>query len=247
MLSTGLTLGVALAVGAAAMLFAAAGYSGASAYLGIFALLGFPPDMVKTASLVLNVIVGVVVVQRFVRAGHFRPDLFWPMAAGSVPLAFIGGQITLPGLWYRRVIGVIILYAAWRLGFDRHTAERLIKRPPHGLAALAGAAIGFAAGLIGMGGGVFFVPLVLLAGWASAHETAGTVAGFILINSAAGLAGHLAAVRSLPWQIFIWGAAVFVGGWLGAEWGAHRLGNQRMRQLIGFLLLLAGLRLLLMR
>jgi len=65
--------------------------------------------------------------------------------------------------------------------------------PPLAASVLAGGAIGFIAGLTGIGGGVFIAPFVLTFGWLGMRQTAGLSVLFNLLNSAAAFAGVWAA------------------------------------------------------
>ncbi len=58
------------------------------------------------------------------------------------------------------------------------------------------------------GRGRFFLKqLLLFMGWTRTKETAGVSAAFILVNSIAGIAGHLASVKFLPDVIYPWAFA----------------------------------------
>src|SRR5205809_1082496 len=81
----------------AAFAYASVGHGGASAYLAALALAGVAPPEMRPIALVLNILVSAIATWKFQRAGHFRWRLFWPFAVISVPLAFVGGAITLPG------------------------------------------------------------------------------------------------------------------------------------------------------
>jgi uncharacterized protein len=75
------------------------------------AFLSVPPDIMRPTALMLNLLVATFAMYRFVRAGHFSHALLWPFAIGSVPLAFVGGAIQLPGHWYKSLVGVV---SCWR-------------------------------------------------------------------------------------------------------------------------------------
>ena len=109
----------------------------------------------------------------------------------------------------------------------------------------AGAALGFLAGLTGTGGGIFLSPLIILFAWETPRHTSGIAAGFILLNSAAGLLGNLASVRSvpaeMPWLIGAVAAGALLGTWLGVE----KLPRERLLQALGLVLTLAGVKLIL--
>lgn len=75
-----------------------------------------------------------------------------------------------------------------------------------------GAGIGFLSGLIGIGGGIFLMPVLLLIGRYDPHTTASLTGAFILVNSAAALGGHLSSTAFLPEYIWFYGLTVIIGG-----------------------------------
>jgi uncharacterized protein len=178
---------------------------------------------------------------RFSRAGLFSWRIFWPFALGSIPFAIVGGAMTLPGHWYRTLVGVILWAAATRLWFD--VRRQLKRHPPIPAAVLCGSGIGFLAGITGTGGGIFLSPLLLFMGWAETRETGGVAAAFILVNSLAGLAGNPASLSHLPAQLPLWSGAVLVGGLVGAEIGSRRVDTTAFRRLLSVVLLIAGAKL----
>lgn len=229
---------LALAFLVAAVLYASVGHAGASGYLAAMAFIGMPTPMMRPTALVLNLLVASIATIRFSRAGLFSWRLFWPFALGSVPLAYLGGAITLPGHWYRTLVGLVLWAAAVRLWLDIRVA---VKQPPPTVTAMVcGAGIGLLAGLTGTGGGIFLSPLLLFMGWAHIRETGGVSAAFILVNSLAGLAGNPSSLGHLPPQLPLWAFTVCIGGLIGAELGSRRLGTPAFRRLLGLVLLVAG-------
>jgi hypothetical protein len=85
----------------AAILYSSVGHGGASAYLAIMALFALPPEMMRPTALCLNILVASLGAYRFVRAGRFDARLFFPLALGAVPFAFVGGGVQLPAELYR--------------------------------------------------------------------------------------------------------------------------------------------------
>lgn len=235
-----LILAAAFFVGAT--LYSSVGHAGASGYLAAMAFLGMPTPMMRPTALVLNLLVASIAAVRFARAGFFSWQLFWPFALGSIPLAFIGGGITLPGNWYRVLVGIVLWAAAVRLWLDLRVpgATHL---PSRSVAIGCGAFIGLLAGLTGTGGGIFLSPLLLFMGWAETRETGGVAAAFILANSAAGLAGNPGSLSHLPPQLPLWATAAVLGGLIGSELGSRRLGTPTFRRVLGVVLLVAGAKL----
>lgn len=234
-----------LGLGAASLLYSSVGHAGASGYLSVMALTGVDAAVMKPAALVLNLIVATIATAQFWRAGLFSWALLWPFAVTSVPFAFVGGAMQLPGDWYKQLVGAVLLVAASRLfaGSRQRTEGSRHARPPLALATISGAGIGLLAGLTGTGGGIFLSPLLLFSGWSGTRETGGVSAAFILLNSASGLAGNVSSVGSLPTEIWLWAGVVTVGGVIGSELGSRRAAPVTFRKLLAAVLAVAGLKL----
>ena len=161
-------------------------------------------------------------------------------------MAFLGGTMKLPGATYKIILGSVLLFAAWRLVVKPTTTNAPSPKPVSVHRALIfGAGIGLLSGLTGVGGGIFLSPLLLFLCWADVKKTAGVSVAFILVNSAAGLLGHLASVKNIPHQIVWWAPAALLGGIIGAELGSRRLAPTTMRRLLSVVLIVAGVKMLL--
>jgi uncharacterized membrane protein YfcA len=232
----------------AAFAYASVGHGGASAYIAALALAGVAPAEMRPIALLLNILVSAIATYKFQRAGHFRWRLFWPFAVVSIPLAFAGGAITLPGHAYKVLVGVVLVYAAWQLWRSAGAGEEMreVREPPLGRAMAIGAVLGLLSGLTGVGGGIFLSPVLLMLGWAGTKQTSAVAAPFILVNSIAGLAGGFTMQSaSLPGYIGLLGAAVLVGGWFGAEYGSRRFANPLVRRILAVVLAAAGAKMIL--
>lgn len=233
---------------AAAFVYASVGHGGASAYLAALALAGVAPVEMRPVALALNIVVSTLATYKFWRAGHFRWRLFWPFAAVSIPFAYLGGAITLPGQAYKAVVGAVLLYAGWQLWRSFRAGEEMreVRAPAIPLAMAIGAAMGLLSGLTGVGGGIFLSPLLLMLGWAGTKQTSAVAAPFILVNSVAGLAaGFVAGTAVLPPSTWALAAAVLMGGWLGAEYGSRRFANPVVRRFLAVVLGVAGAKMVL--
>ena len=238
---------VAALIFLAALLYSSVGHAGASGYLAVMALMGVSATVMKPTALTLNILVASIATVRFYRAGCFSWALFWPFALPSIPAAFVGGAITLPGYIYKPVVGITLLLAAYRLLRTASSAaiEDAHEKPvPKVGATVSGAGIGLLSGLTGTGGGIYLTPLLLFMGWAETRKSAGVSAAFILTNSVAGLAGRLSSLAALPGAIPYWAMAAVGGGLVGAEYGSRRLGNVTLRRLLAVVLVIAGLKLI---
>lgn len=245
---TPLTLCIlALLVFAGALLYSSVGHAGASGYIAAMALVGVSAAVMKPTALTLNILVASIATVKFYQAGCFSFRLLWPFALTSIPFAFLGGYITLPGHWYKTLVGVILLFAAYKLFRVASQAKEQanLRHIPLWAGLLSGAVIGMLAGLTGTGGGIFLSPLLLLMGWAETRQTAAVSATFILVNSMAGLLGNVSSIGSLPSFIFALAPAAMLGGFIGAEFGSKRLASANIRRLLALVLIVAGLKLIL--
>ena len=227
----------------AALLYSSVGHAGASAYLAAMALVGVSASTMRPTALVLNLFVATIVVVRFAGAGQLPWRSLLPLAAGSVPMAFLGGSIELPGEVYRPLVAVVLLAGAWRLATATATDDDVRPNVPLLPGVLAGAAIGLLAGLTGTGGGIFLTPLLVLAAWTGTRDAAGLSGAFILVNSVAGLAGLMTGGLSLPPALPFWVAAVVAGGLIGSWLGAARFSILNLRRVLAFVLVLAAAKL----
>lgn len=242
------TLLIAAALAVAAALYASVGHAGASAYLAIFALAGWPLAWARPTALMLNLLVATVGFLQFTTARHFRWRLWLPFAAAGAPAAFLGGRWGLPLEVYRIVLGLVLAYAAiflFRGATQGVVADAELRPSTLWQRLLWGAAIGWAAGLVGVGGGIFLSPLLLWRRWATTRQTAAASVALIWVNSAAGLLGYLSAGHPLPTVALPWPIATAVGGTLGAWSGSRRLGVPLLRRILALVLALAAAKLLL--
>lgn len=242
-----MTLIVALLMGAVALLYASVGHAGASGYLAVMALLGVAPIVMKPTALVLNIIVSLIAVVHYYRAGAFSWRIFLPLALTSVPCAYLGGYLSLPVHWYKPIVGVVLIYAvfySFRRSYQASSNE--IKSVALLTLGIVGAVLGLLSGLTGVGGGIFLSPLLLRMNWAPVRVISGVAAMFILVNSVSGLLGVLSHHPALSPNLPYWVCAVMVGGFIGAHLGSKRLNNALIQRVLAVVLLVSGLKMILL-
>lgn len=229
-----------------AILYSSVGQGGGSGYLAAMALLGVAPENIRLTALTLNVVVAGIGVVKFSRAGYFDWRLCLPFVLASVPASFLGGALSLPSAIFKPAVALILLWAAGLLLWKPPPPEKVTGTgAPLWAALLAGGGIGVVSGLIGIGGGIFLAPLLILRGWAAPKETAALSSAFILVNSLAALGGVFSHTRAIPELLPAWMVVVAVGGWIGADFGAKRLSPGALQKLLAGVLVLASLKLFL--
>jgi uncharacterized protein len=228
-----------------AALYTSVGHAGASAYIALMALFSLPVAVMRPTALVLNIIVSAVTSIRFAKAGLFHWRTLWPVLLGSIPFAYLGGSLQIPGQYYKPLVGVVLLLAAARLLWkgELRLPKQTSDIPIH-WGVLAGVCIGLLSGLTGTGGGIFLSPLLLMFAWAEPRIASGVAAVFILCNSIAGLLGNYASVKSLPAELPLFAIAVLLGALVGTTFGINRLATSGVLRALGFVLLIAGFKLI---
>lgn len=227
-----------------AILYSSVGHGGGSGYIAVLALFSVAPAAFKPTALVLNILVSSVATISFARAGHFSWRLFWPFAAASIPCSFIGGYLALPLHLYQPLIGVILLFSAYRLFYHSEHVDTEIRQPSAPIALCCGALLGLLSGLTGVGGGIFLSPLLLLLKWGRAREVSAVAALFILVNSIAGLLGHLSSLQAIPSFAPLLALAALIGGSIGAFFGSRRLPVMAVLRSLSVVLAIAGFKML---
>ncbi|MFN8393749.1 MAG: sulfite exporter TauE/SafE family protein [Bacteroidia bacterium] len=229
-----------------ATLYSSIGHAGASGYLAVMALLSFPTDSIKPISLVLNIVVAGIAAFRFIRAGYFDLRVFLSFAVASLPMAYIAGAMKLDAHYFKLGAGVFLILSGVVMllkGYLQPATEEKRRMPL--LAALPiGAVVGWISGLIGVGGGIFLSPILILARWTSVKEAGGVSALFILVNSISGLLGNRASLSLLDGSMAWWVAAVVVGGLVGSYLGTKRYGNRVILGCLFLVLVSAGIKFL---
>ena len=227
------------AIALMAVLYSSVGHGGASGYLAAMALWGLAPQEMRPAALAMNILVTCWLLYRFQPYKLMPYRLFWPLVMASTPAAFVGGLWVIDVLSYRLLVGVLLGLAAIRMLMSNKTNQQ-VQLPVLWLVLLVGVLLGFSAGLTGIGGGVFLSPILLIFGWCTVRQSTAVAAGFILLNSIAGLAGYV--VSAQPWPLGTgWlMLAAFVGCLLGAELASHRASSVALRKLLAWVLVIAA-------
>lgn len=228
------------------ILYSSVGYAGASAYLAVMALLSFAPETIKPTSLTLNIVVALIASVKFLRADCFDKKLFVSFIITSLPMAFVGGYITISPKYFKLIAGLFLIVSSLLLVIREYlkSPQTPNKKMPLTYGLVIGSIVGLVSGLIGVGGGIFLSPIIIMAKWTTIKNASGIAALFILCNSLAGLAGHITALNKLDSNIFYWLIAVIIGGLIGSYLGTIKFNNKIIITCLFLVLLTAGLKFL---
>lgn len=227
-----------------ATLYSSVGHAGASGYLAVMALLSFPLESIKPTSLVLNILVAAIASYKFIKAGYFDRKIFFAFVLTSLPMAFLGGYITVDPKYFKLIAGFFLVISAGMLVIKQYirSADNKVRPMPLPYGIILGSLIGLLSGLVGVGGGIFLSPILIMANWTTAKKASGVAALFILFNSVAGLAGHVSALNKVDGHIAWWAIAVVIGGFVGSWLGTKRFSNKAVIYFLFAVLLSAGLK-----
>ena len=147
---------------------------------------------------------------------------------------------------YDTLLSITLVFAAWKLYTTKsRESEDLFSNPPSvHIALFVGAIIGLLSGIIGVGGGIFLSPIILLFGWSDPKTTAGIAAVFIWVNSAAGLIGSsISGQNVIDFDVLIpFAIAVLIGGYLGSKFGSEKFSQKTVRNTLVSVMLIAAIR-----
>jgi uncharacterized protein len=230
------------------LVYSMAGFGGGSTYLALLVLFDVPHDSVRSIALICNLAVVSFGAWQFARAGHLRLDKVLPFLLTSIPMAYWGGTLNISKFAFTLLLGISLAVAASRMLWMGKSVEPQTAIRRHIIWTVGlplGALLGFLAGVVGIGGGIYLAPVLLLLGWADAKQTAAAASFFILVNSLAGLAGQASKGfsfdSSFVIQLLI---AAALGGQIGSRLGALSLPKIAVQRVSGLLILLVSCRLL---
>ena len=228
-------------------LYSSVGHGGASGYLALFSLFGVMSPATTPIVLLLNILVASISFMNYWKSGHFSLPLLLPFAVTSIPAAYVGGMVSLDQVPFQLLLGGVLLLAALRLLLIKEirplTPEReRMQTWAWGLP--LGVILGFLSGLIGIGGGIFLSPLLLFLGWADVRKVAAVSSAFIVLNSLAGLLGHLTRGSEALLPALPLAATVAAGALVGSYAGAHRIPPRSLQVALGLVLILAAFKLI---
>lgn len=223
-----------------AFFYASVGLGGGSSYTALLAIFGASAMTIPLVSLTLNILVTTFGSLVFLLHGHARLRLILPFIISSIPMAYLGGMLHLPKRIFYVLLLISLCVAAVRIYFpDTSKPVHLDQRRKILLAIGSGAILGLIAGITGIGGGIYLVPLIILLGLGNAKEAAACGAFFIWVNSVSGLLARIQynEVDFVPYLPLI--IAVVLGGMAGTLMGAGRFKVRTMQQILGSILLVA--------
>lgn len=224
------------------------GLGGGLIFSPLFILLQLPVQTAVSASLFLNGIAALSAAVTYFQKKMVDVKIGVPLIISSSLFAPLGAYATskVNLRLFTATLAAVILLAAVRMIFSKKaesegreiaTAQRII------CGGVIGMIIGFVAGLLGIGGGVFIVPLLIYILRVPTKTAAATSIFIVVFSSFSGFISHISIARP-DWK-FILTAALFsfAGGQVGSRIMAEKLKGPAIRKIFGGILLVFVLKL----
>jgi len=224
-----------------AFTYSSVGLGGGSSYTALMAIFGMNILAIPMISLSLNLFVTSVGSFNFLRNKHGKIKLIVPFLISSMPMAYLGGSLKLPKEIFYWVLLMSLVFVAVRIYFWQNTTIKLNidQKGKIFISLLAGSLLGLVAGIVGIGGGIYLVPLIIILGLGTEKEAAACGAIFIWLNSFSGLLSRLQ-YNSIDLTNYIpLIVAVLAGGSLGSFMGSFRFTPTLMEKILGAVIIVA--------
>ena len=203
-----------------AILYSSVGFGGGSTYLALLLIWDIPYQVFPIIALSCNIIVVSGNCFNYIRAGNVNIKILTPYLISSIPFAFIGGSLQLNKDFFEILSFIVLTLAGLSLLLKFKSYDDTAKTKnniPKVISFIVGGFIGFISGVVGIGGGIFLSPILLLMRVGKTKQVVTAASLFILINSIAGLGGQ--ATKGLffnevynYWPLFL---LVLIGGQFG--------------------------------
>ena len=229
---------------------------------------GMPYGVVIGSSLSFTIGTASSGMTRHMRLGNLEPRCTAILAGASMVASVLGASLNrflnerLGAEHYRNVMDVLFVVLlvgiAWLVGRNRpphQSGKSLLQRlplppridlPAAGLAGvslpglcLVGLVVGLANGMMGVGGGVLFMPLLVLVVGLGPHQAVGTSLGVVVFASIAGTIKYGLDGRVNLWIVMALLVSSVFGVQIGA-WLCDRLGARHLRRYFAILVALVA-------
>ena len=222
-------------------IYSSVGLGGGSSYTALMAIMGINYHLIPTTSLTLNLGVTFVGMINFWRAGYGRINLVAPFLITSIPMAYIAGSIQLPEFAFQIILILTLVLVLVRIFFfDTLAVTYQLSNVEKWLLTIClGSVLGFVAGAVGIGGGIYLIPLIIMFGLGSTKEASAAGSMFIWANSLAGLIPRIQlGLYDIKFIVPMIGA-VLVGGFAGSYFGSARFEARVIEKIMGGIIIVA--------
>lgn len=224
-----------------AFIYSSVGLGGGSSYIALMAIFGISYHIIPTTSLTMNLVVTFIGMINFWRNGFVKLDLILPFLAASIPMVYLAGIMELPKDIFQIILLFTLVMVAVRIYIFHHLrfSFQLTGNQKWIFIISLGGLLGFIAGTVGIGGGIYLVPLIIMFRLGSEKEAAAAGATFIWVNSLVGVIARAQIGTFDPLFILPLAGSVLLGGFAGSYMGAVRFTAKTIQHVMGGIIILA--------
>ena len=231
-----------------AVVYSSTGLAGGSSYLALLFLLDYPVEQISVIALICNILVSFIGTNFFNLTNNLNIHSLKWFLLGSIPAAFLAGLVPVPRDLIKPMLGICLLVTSFWIflsSLSLVTSKTQLSRTPF-KECVIGVIVGTLSGFVGVGGGIFLAPILLLFSWEGPKKISGMTSAFILFNSLAGLLGQYTKIESFSFMSQHYGLclAVVIGGIVGPYFTVFKLSQVVLKRNTGLLILFASFRLL---
>jgi len=229
-----------------ALFYSTVGFGGGSSYLAVLVFVNISYVYIPPQALACNIIVAAGGCWYFFKGGYLNLNKILPFVVLSVPMAYFGGRLFIPRELFCILLGLALIVVGIRFLMPEKTYNESREISPFVMWSVGlplGGILGFFSGLVGIGGGIFLSPILLLLRWVNPKEAAAAASFFILLNSIFGLMGHLQKGMIEFDFLLPLALAVFIGGQIGSRLGAYHLPKVFIKKGLAVLILYVAVKL----
>ncbi len=226
---------------AVAFIYSSVGMGGGSSYTAIMVIASMSILVIPILSLSLNLLVSTIGSYNYLRNKHGKLRIILPFLLSAIPFAYLGGALQLEKELFLWVLLVSLIVVAARIYLWQDTSLKLHLNNKQKIvvSVIAGSILGLIAGIAGIGGAVYLVPLIIMLNIGTQKEAAAAGVVFVWVVSLVGLISRLQynSINLAEYIPLI--VAVIIGGFLGSYIGAFKFSPKTMEKTLGIVILLA--------
>jgi len=224
-----------------AFVYSSVGLGGGSSYTALMVVVGMSTLVIPMVSLSLNLFVTTLGSYNYLRNKHGRIDIILPFLITAIPFAYLGGSFHISKEIFLWILLASLVLVALRIYFWEDTGFRLNLNQQQKvvISLVAGSILGLIAGIVGIGGGVYLIPLIIMLNLGTQKEAAAAGVIFVWMVSFSGLISRLQYNSIDLFEYIPLILSVIVGGFLGSYMGSFKFSHKTMEKILGVVIILA--------
>ena len=238
-----------------AILYAAVGFGGGSTYNALLILANTDYTLIPIVALSCNILVVSGNSIKFYRHGLIPWRFTIYAILISMPFAWLGGNTVINKESFTTVLGIALLLSGGLMLLRQKEvllpSKWLETSLGRFITSITSLFVGYLAGLVGIGGGIFFSPILHLSKALPTRNISAFASIFILMNSISGLLGQLMkdSNQNITLIFLEYGwllLAVFIGGQIGSQLNIKVFQPILIRRFTALLVIYVSFRMLLL-